>query len=112
MAQYIPKKEVLDWFEEKLRNDPQMNCVLDNWEHMPIPPRPVDPEWYVPFISREDWGALPAKPGATPLTNKIMYVRYTWAGKEDCYNIEECSRVLRNLQKANMDEGMPDIQYK
>ncbi|XP_054260303.1 uncharacterized protein LOC128984957 [Macrosteles quadrilineatus] len=65
------------------------------------------------IVSREDWGAAKKKRKGLALKHPVANVTITY--KTDvpkCTSDEECVKVIQELQKKHISEGMSDIAFK
>ncbi|XP_054260298.1 peptidoglycan-recognition protein SC1a/b-like [Macrosteles quadrilineatus] len=65
----------------------------------------------ISIISRDTWGALPAK-SKVQMDPPIREVVYTETDTITCSTKQECTKLVRSLQKHHMElKGQPDIEY-
>lgn len=64
------------------------------------------------IVKREEWKAR--KPKTTKrISGPVPDVVYTETDTRECKSIEDCSRLLRDIQTYHMDvRGLPDIQHQ
>ncbi|XP_054265241.1 peptidoglycan-recognition protein SB2-like [Macrosteles quadrilineatus] len=72
-------------------------------------PAPYDPS---KIITRDQWGAVPGQVERfAPLKHPLKKVRVVYTHTDPCYNVNQCSRILRELQEDHMWVGCPDIMH-
>nr|BBK26502.1 peptidoglycan recognition protein 3 [Nephotettix cincticeps] len=66
----------------------------------------------ISIVSREEWGALPRPGGEEVFTAKVPFVHQELnSGTSQCYSFEECSRIVREIQRRDKELGYSDIRY-
>lgn len=71
------------------------------------------PRMTLDIVSRKEWDALPPSGDIDPIVHPVEHVVYTHnLDTAKCETDEECSQLMRELQKKQIDEGAPDIHYK
>lgn len=68
----------------------------------------------LPTVTREEWGALPPKDTEEDETMKFPaeYLVLDHTNTEPCLKKEDCIKVVQEMQKRHMEEGMSDIRHR
>lgn len=63
------------------------------------------------IVFRGEWGAQPSEVGV-PLISPVTYVIHTFTGTESCYGVEECIKIVKDIQSQDIANKLEDIKYK
>ncbi|XP_054264123.1 peptidoglycan-recognition protein LC-like [Macrosteles quadrilineatus] len=66
----------------------------------------------ITIVSREEWGSQPRPKDEELFLGKVPFVHQEYnSGTPQCYNFQECSRLVREIQQRDLDLGYSDIRY-
>ncbi|XP_054270232.1 peptidoglycan-recognition protein LF-like [Macrosteles quadrilineatus] len=63
------------------------------------------------LVTREEWEGKPPLPNGPQLEHPISIVRYSHTYTFECFNQVDCSRWMRRIQRAHMEQNKVDIQF-
>lgn len=62
-------------------------------------------------VNREEWGAAPPLGVGEIVELPLKHVQITQTSTDECDNKEQCSAILRDIQRSHVSRNMSDIAY-
>lgn len=68
----------------------------------------------LPTVTREEWGGVPPKETEEDEKFKVpaTFLVLNHTNTEPCLTKEECIKVVQEMQKKDMEEGLSDIRHR